>query len=536
MSYEVLARKYRPALFAEVVGQDHILQALQNSLASGNLHQALIFSGTRGVGKTTIARILAKALNCHNRDEGSEPCDNCAACKEIKSGHHLEFIEVDAASRTGVDDMRDLLESAVYKPANANYKIYLIDEVHMLSKSSFNALLKTLEEPPPHMIFLMATTELDKVPKTVLSRCLQLNLKAVALTQISNHINTILKKEGIQYDPETTQLIANSAQGSVRDGLTLLDQAIAYGAGKLEISQVKELLGTIDDIYLFELVENILAGNGEGAHHSLQRILELQVDYQKVIEALIDLMHQLTMTQQLGSKDEDLVRLANSVDGELLQLLYQIAINALEKFSVHPSPYQAVEMCVLRMLAFHPLNESKPQINEKKNPTPRVKADVSKPSERKVKEGVEAHQPDKETEVPLSNGISASVESISISEWSKDFEKLGLNGISYQFFSELEFKEVIDNKLVLMKPKNFSSPTSALLEEFVDRCKEYFKVKPEVVIEEGNVTNSPSLIKEKIVNQNLQATIEELENQPIISEILKSFDGTIEPDSISTKE
>ena len=320
MSYEVLARKYRPALFAEVVGQDHILQALQNSLISGNLHQAFIFSGTRGVGKTTIARILAKALNCHNRGGGSEPCDTCSACEEIKSGHHLEFIEVDAASRTGVDDMRDLLESAVYKPANANYKIYIIDEVHMLSKSSFNALLKTLEEPPPHMIFLMATTELDKVPKTVLSRCLQLNLKAVAQTQIANHMNTILDKEGIQYDPATTQLIAQSAQGSVRDGLTLLDQAIAFGAGKLETSQVKELLGTIDDVYLFELVEHILAGNGEGAHHSLQRILELQVDYQKVIEALIDLMHQLTMTQQLGSEDEDLVRLATSVDGELLQL------------------------------------------------------------------------------------------------------------------------------------------------------------------------------------------------------------------------
>lgn len=536
MSYEVLARKYRPALFAEVVGQDHILQALQNSLISGNLHQAFIFSGTRGVGKTTIARILAKALNCHNRDEESEPCDTCSACEEIKSGHHLEFIEVDAASRTGVDDMRDLLESAVYKPANANYKIYLIDEVHMLSKSSFNALLKTLEEPPPHMIFLMATTELDKVPKTVLSRCLQLNLKAVAQTQIANHMNTILDKEGIQYDPATTQLIAQSAQGSVRDGLTLLDQAIAFGAGKLETSQVKELLGTIDDVYLFELVEHILAGNGEGAHHSLQRILELQVDYQKVIEALIDLMHQLSMTQQLGSEDEDLVRLANSVDGELLQLLYQIAINALEKFSVHPSSYQAVEMCVLRMLTFHPLNESKPQINEKKNSKSQIKADVSKPPQKKVKEEVKVQQPDKKIKAPATNGKAASVESLSISDWAKDFEQLGLNGICYQLFSELEFKEAIGNRLVLVKPKNFSSPTSALLEEFSDKCREHFKVRPEVVIEEGNVTSSPSLIKEKIANQNLQSTIEELENQPIISEILKSFDGTIEPDSISTKE
>ena len=241
------------------------------------------------------------------------------------------------------------------------------------------------------------------------------------------------------------------------------------------------------------------------------------------------------MTQQLGSEDEDLHRLANSVDGELLQLLYQIAINALEKFSVHPSPYQAVEMCVLRMLTFHPLNEFKPQMNEKKNSKSKIKADVSKTPEKKAKEEVVAQQPNKEIIVPATNGKVASDESLSISDWPKDFEKLDLNGISYQLFSQLEFKEVIGNKLVLVKPKNFSSPTSALLEEFGDKCKDYFKVRPEVVIEEGNVINSPSLLKEKIVNQNLQSTIEELENQPIISEILKSFDGTIEPDSISTK-
>ena len=220
----------------------------------------------------------------------------------------------------------------------------------------------------------------------------------------------------------------------------------------------------------------------------------------------------------------------------MLQLLYQIAINALEKFSVHPSPYQAVEMCVLRMLTFHPLNEFKPQIKEKKNPKLQVKADARKPPARKAKQEVKVQHPDKKIRVPTTNGTRTSVESLSVKDWVKDFEQLGLNGISYQLFSELEFKEAIGNKLVLVKPKNFSFPTSALLEEFSDKCKEIFKVRPEVVIEEGNVTNSPSLLKEKIANQNLQSTIEELESQPIISEILKSFDGTIEPDSISTKE
>ena len=240
MSYQVLARKYRPSTFSEVVGQEHILKALENSIKHNKLHQAYMFSGTRGVGKTTIARVFAKCLNCLKGDmPQAEPCNECAACLEIKAGRHIEFLEVDAASRTGVDDMRELLESVQYKPANARYKIYLIDEVHMLSKSSFNALLKTLEEPPPHVMFLMATTEVEKVPKTVLSRCLQLNLKIIPENQIRDHIQSLLDLESIKYDEESLVLIASSAQGSIRDGLTLLDQAIAHGNGALESDQVK---------------------------------------------------------------------------------------------------------------------------------------------------------------------------------------------------------------------------------------------------------------------------------------------------------
>ena len=227
MSYQVLARKYRPSTFSEVVGQEHILKALENSIEHNKPHQAYIFSGTRGVGKTTIARVFAKCLNCQKGDiPQTEPCNECTACLEIKAGRHIEFLEVDAASRTGVDDMRELLESVQYKPTNARYKIYLIDEVHMLSKSSFNALLKTLEEPPPHVMFLMATTEVEKVPKTVLSRCLQLNLKIIPETKIQDHFKSLLDLESIQYDEDSLSLIANSAQGSIRDGLTLLDQAL----------------------------------------------------------------------------------------------------------------------------------------------------------------------------------------------------------------------------------------------------------------------------------------------------------------------
>ena len=345
MSYQVLARKYRPSTFSEVVGQQHILTALENSIQHNKLHQAYMFSGTRGVGKTTIARVFAKCLNCQKGDMPQvEPCNECSACLEIKAGRHIEFLEVDAASRTGVDDMRELLESVQYKPANARYKIYLIDEVHMLSKSSFNALLKTLEEPPPHVMFLMATTEVEKVPKTVLSRCLQLNLKTIPENQIRDHIQSLLDLENIKYDEESLALIASSAQGSIRDGLTLLDQAIAHGNGVLEADQVKALLGTIDQSYIIELVKNVAASDGDGAYLTLNKITELNVEYEQVLKIIISVFHKISLHQQLqNSEDAGIMQLAESIDPQVTQLHYEIALNALNKFHVHPHPKQALE-------------------------------------------------------------------------------------------------------------------------------------------------------------------------------------------------
>ena len=252
MSYQVLARKYRPTSFDEVIGQDHVVRVIKNSIEQERVHQAFLFSGTRGVGKTTIARLLAKCLNCMSSDSPtSKPCNKCESSTAIQEGKSIDFLEIDAASRTGVEHMRELLSSLHTSPSVARFKIFLIDEVHMLSKGSFNALLKTLEEPPSHVIFLMATTDPEKVPKTVISRCLQLNLKTVSRNELKDHFRKICKKEGINSDDESLFLVAKAAEGSVRDGLTLLDQAIAHGGGKLDATDVKSLLGTIDDSLIY---------------------------------------------------------------------------------------------------------------------------------------------------------------------------------------------------------------------------------------------------------------------------------------------
>ena len=280
MSYEVLARKYRPADFDEVIGQDHIVKALVNSIESEKIHQAFIFSGTRGVGKTTIARILAKCLNCESDTKPtSKPCNKCSNTVEISSGRSVDFLEIDAASNTQVEKIRDLIETVEYKPAKGRFKIFLIDEVHMLSPASFNALLKTLEEPPAHVVFIFATTNPEKIPKTIQSRCLQLNLKTVNDEILFNHLKGILKKEKIDHDDESIQLITKSANGSVRDGLTILDQAIAHGNGLLNKDEVKKMLGTIDNSLLFELLGSIIDGDGKKAFDKLAEIEQLSPEY-----------------------------------------------------------------------------------------------------------------------------------------------------------------------------------------------------------------------------------------------------------------
>ena len=541
MSYQVLARKYRPSTFSEVVGQEHILIALENSIKHNKLHQAYMFSGTRGVGKTTIARVFAKCINCQKGDMRQvEPCNECTACEEIKAGRHIEFLEVDAASRTGVDDMRELLESVQYKPANARYKIYLIDEVHMLSKSSFNALLKTLEEPPPHVMFLMATTEVEKVPKTVLSRCLQLNLKIIPENQIRDHIQSLLDLESVKYDEESLGLIANSAQGSIRDGLTLLDQAIAHGNGVLESDQVKALLGTIDQSYIIELVNHVAASDGDGAYIALNKITELNVEFEQVLKIIISVFHKISLHQQLeNSEDAGIQQLSDSFDPQITQLHYEIALNALSKFHVHPHPKQALELCILRMLAFQPISEAVAPKTEKKNSKSLAKEPIDQ--KNNMVEADEVPKPESKSEEisdieePQENSAAkeSSIPSeLDMQSWNSIFNSLNLSMFVSQVFSEFEFVNFADSVLTLKKSDELINPTEGLKTEFLEAISTQLDQKISLIIESGDVIASPAAVEVERAQSQLSQDKDALLENAAVKDILDSFGGKIIDESI----
>lgn len=365
MSYQVLARKWRPANFETLVGQEHVQRALVNALDEDRLHHAYLFTGTRGVGKTTIARIFAKALNCET-GVTSKPCGVCGSCREITEGRFVDLIEVDAASRTGVDDTRELLENVQYAPTRGRYKVYLIDEVHMFSKSSFNALLKTLEEPPPHVKFLLATTDPQKLPVTILSRCLQFNLKRLPVGLIISHLQSILETDAVEHDLISLQMLAEAADGSMRDALSLMDQALAFGGGSIRENEIREMLGTISRDKVLNILRALIDRDAGATLAAVEVLAALTPDYENVLVELLSLFHHMALAKKVPealddyvSEREAVLALSGQLSSEDLQLFYQIALIGRRDLSLAPDLRTGLEMVLLRMLSFRPATAGK---------------------------------------------------------------------------------------------------------------------------------------------------------------------------------
>ncbi len=364
MSHQVLARKWRPKRFDQLVGQEHVVRALSNALASGRLHHAYLFTGTRGVGKTTLARILAKCLNCIP-GVTPEPCGECAACREIDSGRFVDLIEIDAASNTGIDNMREILENAQYAPTAGRYKVYIIDEVHMLSKNAFNAMLKTLEEPPSHVIFILATTDPQKVPVTVLSRCLQFNLKQMPPGHVAGHLKNVLEAENVPFEAGAINLLARAAAGSMRDALSLTDQAIAYGSGEVKEDDTRAMLGVIDQAYLMPVLEAVADGDGPRLMNEAAELAARGFSFDAALQDLAGLLHQVALALAIpeavaedAPERERLFELAARLDPERVQVLYQIATLGRRDLEWAPDEYAGFSMTLLRMLAFAPSDKA----------------------------------------------------------------------------------------------------------------------------------------------------------------------------------
>ena len=452
MSYQVLARKWRPNSFAEVVGQEHVVKALSNALDSNKIHQAYLFSGTRGVGKTTLGRILTKCLNC---EEGlrSSPCNKCQACESINEGRFIDFQEVDAASRRGVEETQQLLETVMHMPGSSRYKVYLIDEVHMLSKHSFNALLKTLEEPPPHVVFILATTEPESVPATVLSRCLQFHLKNLTPTQLSDRLKEVLSEEGIKYDDESINQISRAGRGSLRDCLTIADQAIAFCNASLTDSLISEMLGTLPYDRVYELIDCVINEKADKLVKNLREISSLSVDYQRLMDLLLETLQHMAIIQispetvsDLNLPSEDIIPLSESLKAEDIQLLYQIGLIAKRDMDLAPNIGDGFEMALLRMMSFLPEEKETTQSKKKvvKDKIELKEETISKESSSKQTETTKNDTEKKENSLAFLDSKA----------WNKIFNSLKLDSGTKQLISHCSFLRAEDTVIYFSMPKD----------------------------------------------------------------------------------
>ena len=521
MSYQVLARKWRPRSFQDMVGQGHIIQALSNALEQDRLHHAYLFTGTRGVGKTTLARILAKCLNCE-KGVSATPCGKCSACIGIDEGRFVDLIEVDAASRAKVEETRDLMDNVQYTPAFGRFKVYLIDEVHMFSNHSFNALLKTLEEPPPHVKFLLATTEPKKLPVTVLSRCLQFNLKHLTPEQIEQQLATILAAEGVAGDEASTGLIAMAANGSMRDALSLLDQAIAHGGGALLETQVRSMLGTIDSADLTGLVTALCTNNAAELLASIDLMAEHNPYFDLILSELLTLLQKIAVTQILPGKsantvfeDQAIQSLAATISREDVQLYYQIGLMGRRDLAFAPDPRTGFEMIMIRMLAFRP-DPGVPVSGGKATPTAsgKSKGDVKRPEPTVM-------SPPAGT-VPTTG------------EWQGIIDEMALAGLVKELAGHCVLKSHTPDKVQLaLAPGQVHLLNRNQQDRLEKAIQTRFGADVKVVISvEEPQAETPAQAKARAEMERQQAAIRSLEEDPNVKSIVEAFNATLDKDSI----
>ena len=538
MSYQVLARKWRPKSFATLVGQEHVVKALTHALDQQRLHHAYLFTGTRGVGKTTLARIVAKALNCETGIT-STPCGTCSSCTEIDSGRFVDYIELDAASNRGVEDMTSLLEKATYAPTRGRFKVYVIDEVHQLSGHAFNAMLKTLEEPPDHVKFILATTDPQKIPVTVLSRCLQFNLKQMPPGHIIEHLTQVLGSEAVPFEPAALRHLAKAAAGSMRDALSLLDQAIAHGAGKVEEAGVRDMLGTVGDDYLFSILDGLSAGDVQAMLKVADAMDERSLSFDSALQELATLFHRIALAQfapQALIDDVERVRLAPyaaAFDAEFLQLCYQIAIHGRDDMGMAPDEYAGFAMTLLRLFAFRP-DTAAPLTAGQARMAPVATAPATAPTTAAPTGRVSAPQASAGA-VPPRLTLETAGDRASDSDWHALVAQLPLSGLSKQLAQHCELVEMGEGVAMLRLPPAHKSllNTKVPQDKLQEALQAYLArpVKVSIVLAEvEGITPAERNRSEKRERQ--EKAVAAIEGDPFVRDVLDIFDASIDESTI----
>lgn len=560
MSYQVLARKWRPRKFAELVGQEHVVRALTNALDSGRMHHAYLFTGTRGVGKTTIARIFAKSLNCE-RGESADPCGECAVCTAVDAGRFVDLLEIDAASNTGVDDVREVIENAQYAPSRGRFKVYLVDEVHMLSKPAFNALLKTLEEPPPHVKFLLATTDPQKLPVTVLSRCLKFNLKRLLPEQISGQMRHILGAEGIEYEDDAIGELAHGADGSLRDGLSLLDQAIAYGGGALRAADVRAMLGSVERGQVLGVLEALAAGDGAALMAESDRIASFSPDFAGVLDDLATVLHRVQLLQLVPGyrgeeSDTGLASLAERMAPEDVQLYYQIATNGRRELPMAPDARIGFEMVLLRMYAFRPAEpgqgatpsrapaasspaaqpQAAPPRPVASAPAPRPQA---APASRPPPAPVAAPTPaPAAVPAPPAPPRPVTVDANGLPDWHEVVERANLRGPIGQLAQNCSLRGVDGESMVLaLMPSHMHLAVEPLTSQMEEKVSQALgrRVRFRFVADHGNL-GTPAERRAQALSEAQANAEASMEADPLVQTLKREFDARVIPQSIKPVE